>query len=130
MAKEAKSKEKKSKASKEKKNFLKDTKAELKKVIWPTPKQLINNTSAVIVIVLIVGIIVFALDFCFTKVNEFGVDKLKSVVQTSENVIEDTNTDSSGIELVNDDETGEEDTETSEGDSKTDDDSENSKDAE
>ena len=33
-----------------KKHFFKDFKAELKKVIWPTPKQVLNNTIAVIVI--------------------------------------------------------------------------------
>ena len=30
--------------NKVKKHFFKDFKAELKKVIWPTPKQLVNNT--------------------------------------------------------------------------------------
>ena len=30
------------KETKNKKHFFKDFKAELKKVIWPTPKQLIN----------------------------------------------------------------------------------------
>ena len=34
--------------NKVKKNFLKDFKAELKRVIWPTPKQLLNNTTAVV----------------------------------------------------------------------------------
>ena len=65
MPKEAKSKEskvKKTKTAKNNKNFFKDTKAELKKVIWPTSKQLVNNTLAVITIVLLVGVIVFALD--------------------------------------------------------------------
>ena len=38
--------------SKNKKSFSKDFKAELKKVVWPTPKQLLNNTVAVITIVL------------------------------------------------------------------------------
>ena len=47
--KEAKSK----KDTKNKKSFFKDFKAELKKVIWPTPKQLVNNTVAVVVIVLV-----------------------------------------------------------------------------
>ena len=42
------------KENKTKKHFLKDFKAELKKVIWPTPKQLVNNTSAVLAIVLII----------------------------------------------------------------------------
>lgn len=92
MAKEAKKKEKKIKdntskkdSKKEKKHFLKDVKAELKKVIWPTPKQLFNNTLAVIVSVIIVGVIVFLLDLCFEKINTFGIEKLKSVVQSSQN---------------------------------------------
>jgi len=34
--------------NKVKKHFFKDFKAELKKVIWPTPKQLVNNTVAVV----------------------------------------------------------------------------------
>ena len=71
----------KNKGKKEKKHFFKDFKAELKKVIWPTPKQLANNVVAVITIVLITGIVVFALDFVFEKANEYGVNKLKSVVQ-------------------------------------------------
>ena len=31
------------KEKKENKHFFKDFKAELKRVIWPTPKQLVNN---------------------------------------------------------------------------------------
>lgn len=92
MAKEAKNKEKKIKDStskkdskKEKRHFLKDVKAELKKVIWPTPKQLLNNTLAVIASVIIVGVIVFLLDLCFEKINTFGIEKLKKVVQSSQN---------------------------------------------
>ena len=46
------------KENKTNKHFLKDFKAELKKVIWPTPKQLVNNTSAVLAIVLITAVIV------------------------------------------------------------------------
>ena len=36
-----------------KKGFWKGMKSELKKVIWPTPKQLVYNTVAVIVIVIV-----------------------------------------------------------------------------
>lgn len=89
MAKEAKKKENKMKdnaSKKDKKHFFKSVKAELKKVIWPTPKQLFNNTLAVVVSVIVVGVIVFLLDFCFEKINTFGVEKLKTVVQSSENV--------------------------------------------
>lgn len=67
---------------KEKKNkhFFKDLKAELKKVIWPTPKQIVNNTIAVITIVLITAIIVLGLDLTFKALNTYGVEKLKDVV--------------------------------------------------
>lgn len=65
-------------------HFFKDFKAELKKVIWPTPKQVANNTTAVVVIVLLTAVIVFALDVTFEKLNTHGVDKLRSVVKTSE----------------------------------------------
>ena len=61
--------------AKNKKSFWKSFKAELKKVTWPTPKQLFNNTVAVITIVLITAIIVFVLDFAFEKMNEYGIEK-------------------------------------------------------
>ena len=70
----------KSKENKVKKHFFMDFKAELKKVIWPTPKQLVNNTVAVIVIVAIVGAIVFALDAAFEAMNKYGITRLQSYV--------------------------------------------------
>lgn len=87
MPKEANNK----KQSKDKKHFMKDFKAELKRVVWPTPKQLLNNTLAVITIVLITAIIVFVLDFTFEKMNTYGIEKIKTVVEESKNnEIEDT----------------------------------------
>jgi len=79
------------KSKKEKKHFFKDFKAELKKVIWPTPKQLINNTVAVITIVLLIAVIVFVLDFTFEKMNEYGINKLKSVVESTNSIEESVN---------------------------------------
>ena len=71
MAKDAKN----NKDIKNKKHFFKDFKAELKKVIWPTPKQIVNNTVAVITIVLITAVIVFVLDLFFDLLNEKGREK-------------------------------------------------------
>ena len=68
---------------KEKKNFFKEFKAELKRVSWPTMKQLVNNTSAVIAIVLLVSAIVFVLDVIFENLNVYGVEKLKALVTSS-----------------------------------------------
>ena len=70
------------KIKKDNKNIFKNLKLELKKVVWPTPKQLANNTIAVITIVLITAVIVFGLDFVFEKANEYGVEKLKVTVES------------------------------------------------
>ena len=78
--------------SKNKKSFFKDFKAELKKVVWPTPKQLVNNTVAVITIVLITAAIVFVLDLVFKTVDEKGIDKIREVITTNETT-DNTTTD-------------------------------------
>lgn len=74
----------KEKTTKNKKSFFKDFKAELKKVIWPTPKQLMNNTIAVVVIVLLTAAIVFVLDLTFDLFNKYGINNLKSKIKNSE----------------------------------------------
>ena len=43
--------------------IFKDTKAELKKVVWPTKKQIINNTVWVLVLVIIVAAVVLGIDW-------------------------------------------------------------------
>ena len=96
------------KTKKERKSFFKDFRAELKKVVWPTPKQLVNNTVAVITIVIIVAIIVLVLDFTFEKLNTYGIDKIKTMVETTNSIQETTNSvneETSTNEIVNE-ETG------------------------
>ena len=85
MAKKEEKANKKEKNVKDKKSFFKSFRGELKKVSWPTPKQLVNNTVAVIVIVVVIAVIVFVLDLAFDAVNKYGIDKIKeSVVSTQE----------------------------------------------
>jgi len=79
--------------NKNKKSFSKSFKAELKKVIWPTPKQLVNNTIAVVTIVLITAAIVFVLDLTFETINKYGIDKVKAVIVETDTTSEDTSTD-------------------------------------
>lgn len=38
-------------------------KSELKKVVWPTPKQTVNNTVIVIICVIVVGICIWVFDW-------------------------------------------------------------------
>lgn len=89
------------KNNKDKTSFFKSFKAELKKVVWPTPKQLLNNTIAVLTIVLITAIIVFILDLAFESANKYGIDKIKQVVSnSSENQTTETNNEN-GTETDN-----------------------------
>lgn len=87
---------------KDKTSFMKSFKAELKKVIWPTPKQLFNNTVAVLAIVLITAVIVFVLDFTFESINKYGVNRIKEVVTNSSVANEankDTNSETNANEV-------------------------------
>jgi preprotein translocase subunit SecE len=48
--------------------FLKESRAELKKVTWPTSKQTIASTSVVIVITVIVSLALGFVDFGLAKI--------------------------------------------------------------
>ncbi len=87
------------KNNKDKTNFIKSFKAELKKVIWPTPKQLFNSTVAVLTIVIITAIIVFILDLAFETINKNGIDRIKQVVSNS-TVNETTENETSDNEVT------------------------------
>ncbi len=52
--------------------FFKEIKSELKKVTWPTKKQVLNNTLIVIAVVVIIGIIIAIFDAIF----QWGLFKL------------------------------------------------------
>lgn len=78
-------KDEKNKKKEQKNSFLKESKTELKKVNWPKPKSLANDTAIVIAIVLIVAIIVFILDFIFLAINENLIIKTEEKIKDSNN---------------------------------------------
>ena len=43
--------------------WFREMKSELKKVVWPSGKQLVNNTLIVLAAVLVVGVVVCLFDF-------------------------------------------------------------------
>ncbi len=45
--------------------FFKEVKSEMKKVVWPSRKQVVNNTLIVIASVLIIGVVIWLLDLVF-----------------------------------------------------------------
>jgi preprotein translocase subunit SecE len=48
------------------KKYFKDTKAELKKVTWPTKEQLKQNTMVIVAFIIMIGIFLFAFDLLFS----------------------------------------------------------------
>lgn len=58
--------------------IFKDTKAELKKVVWPTKKQIINNTVWVLVLVVMVAAVVLGIDL----VLEVADTKIWDLIKT------------------------------------------------
>ncbi|MCL2109357.1 MAG: preprotein translocase subunit SecE [Oscillospiraceae bacterium] len=51
--------------------FFKDAKAEFKKVTWPTPRQVLNNTGVVVAAIVITGGVIFGFDTVLAKILEF-----------------------------------------------------------
>ena len=48
--------------------FFRDTKSELKKVVWPSKSQIINNSIVVLVVMVISAIVILLLDLLFGEV--------------------------------------------------------------
>ncbi len=42
---------------------VKDMRSEMKKVVWPTKSQLVNNTIVVLVMMLLVGVFIWLMDW-------------------------------------------------------------------
>ena len=52
--------------------YFRELRSELKKVVWPTPQQVLKNTLIVAVCVLIVGIFIFVFD----ELANLGISEL------------------------------------------------------
>ena len=48
--------------------WFREMRAELKKVVWPTKKQVLNNTLIVLAVVLIAAVVICGLDVLFSFV--------------------------------------------------------------
>ncbi|MDK2798839.1 MAG: preprotein translocase subunit SecE [Clostridiales bacterium] len=51
--------------------YFREVKSEMKKVVWPTWKQVRNNTMVVILAIIVVGIIIWNLDLVFREVLNY-----------------------------------------------------------
>ena len=85
--------------------WFRDFKAELKRVVWPSQKNLAENTVVVVSMVVIVSLTIFVLDLAFGALTEFEikqVEKLKNSITASNVVEENTTNNTTADNLVND----------------------------
>ncbi len=52
--------------------YFRELRSELKKVVWPTPQQVLKNTLIVLACVLVVGVFIWLFDF----VSRIGINAL------------------------------------------------------
>ena len=52
--------------------YFRELRSELKKVVWPTPQQVLKNTAVVVVCVIAVGVFIWLFDF----LAQIGIDAL------------------------------------------------------
>lgn len=53
--------------------YFRDVKSEMKKVVWPSKKQVINSTVVVLVVVVISMVLVLALDTAFISLLKLAI---------------------------------------------------------
>ena len=52
--------------------YFRELRSELKKVVWPTPKQVLKNALVVLACVVVLGVFIWLFDF----VAQFGINSL------------------------------------------------------
>ena len=57
--------------------YFRELRSELKKVVWPTPKQVLKNTLIVLACVLVVGVFIWVFDY----VAQIGINALIGLVK-------------------------------------------------
>ena len=55
--------------------YFRELRSELKKVVWPTPKQVLKNAAIVVACVICIGVFIWLFDF----VAQVGIDALIGV---------------------------------------------------
>lgn len=69
-----KTQEKKPSVPKRIAKYFRSIKSEIKKIVWPTPKQTTKNMGIVVLVIVLVGVFVFALDVGLNALLELVMD--------------------------------------------------------
>ena len=91
-----KNEKKQVKEKKSKNRWFKEFISELKKVVWPSKKDLLENTVVVISMVVIVAAIIFVLDLAFEALNKFEVQQVEKIKNSTNSVVTEANETTEG----------------------------------
>ncbi len=76
----AESKEKKPSFFARIKKYFRDTAGEVRKIVWPTRKAVVNNTVIVLTTVVIFAVVIWVLDFGFAQIRNVLIDLVVKMV--------------------------------------------------
>ena len=57
------------------KKWFRDMKSELKKVVWPTPKQTMKNTGVALVVIVVCALVLWAFDQAAQRTIQFVISR-------------------------------------------------------
>jgi len=77
----ATSKKRKVKGSNRIAKWFREMRSELKKVVWPTPKQIVNNTFVALTVMTCASIMIWALDFVAGHIFIAIIDFVPRLIQ-------------------------------------------------
>ncbi|MDR3313525.1 MAG: preprotein translocase subunit SecE [Oscillospiraceae bacterium] len=80
------------------KKFWKDFRGELKKIVWPDGRTVLKNTGIVLVTVLVIGILIWLLDFGLSN-GVRGLRALAEHTKPSESISQQVADEGAGIDL-------------------------------
>ncbi len=60
--------------------YFRELRSELKKVVWPTPKQVLKNALIVVCCVLVVGVFIWLFDFVAQVTVNAVIDLFRSLI--------------------------------------------------
>ena len=60
--------------------WFREMRSELNKVVWPTPKQVVNNTSVALTVMACMALLISALDFAASQIFRFIITFIPSLL--------------------------------------------------
>lgn len=69
------------------KRFFREYKSEIKKISWPTFKEVVKNSAVTLVFVLIIGVVIWLFDWGASSLRNIAIDAAKGDVPSNSDLI-------------------------------------------